>query len=76
MNSALPPSMMSVPRPAMLVATVTAPLRPAMATTAASRACCLAFSTSWGMRRSRSRAESSSLFSTLVVPTKTGCPAS
>ena len=29
MCSALPPSMMSVPRPAMLVATVTAPLRPA-----------------------------------------------
>ena len=28
-NSGLPPSMMSVPRPAMLVATVTAPLRPA-----------------------------------------------
>ena len=36
MNSGLPPSMMSVPRPAMLVATVTAPLRPAWATIAAS----------------------------------------
>ena len=45
MNSALPPSMMSVPRPAMLVATVTAPLRPAWATISASRACSLAFST-------------------------------
>ena len=31
-NSTEPPSMMSVPRPAMLVATVTAPLRPACAT--------------------------------------------
>src|SRR5258708_6105102 len=36
---------MSVPRPAMLVATVTAPLRPAWATTRDSRSCCLAFST-------------------------------
>ena len=32
MNSALPPRMMSVPRPAMLVEIVTAPLRPACAT--------------------------------------------
>ena len=32
MNSALPPRMMSVPRPAMLVEMVTAPLRPACAT--------------------------------------------
>jgi hypothetical protein len=31
--SALPPRMMSVPRPAMFVATVTALLRPACATT-------------------------------------------
>ena len=31
-NSLLPPSMMSVPRPAIFVATVTAPRRPAMAT--------------------------------------------
>ena len=37
MNSALPPSRMSVPRPAMLVETVTAPLRPACATMSASR---------------------------------------
>ena len=42
----LPPSTMSVPRPAMLVAMVTAPGCPACATIAASRACCLAFSTS------------------------------
>ena len=32
MNSALPPRMMSVPRPAMLVAMVTAPLRPLLLT--------------------------------------------
>jgi hypothetical protein len=43
--SMLPPSTMSVPRPAMLVAMVTMPGRPAWATISASRACCLAFST-------------------------------
>ncbi len=37
MNSALPPSRMSVPRPAMLVAMVTMPRRPAWATISASR---------------------------------------
>ena len=47
----LPPSTMSVPRPAMLVAMVTAPGRPASATMCASRSCCLAFSTSCGMLR-------------------------
>ena len=47
--SALPPSTMSVPRPAMLVEIVTAPLRPACATISASRSCCLAFSTLWRM---------------------------
>ena len=40
---------MSVPRPAMLVATVTAPLRPACATMRDSRSCCLALSTWCGM---------------------------
>ena len=45
MYSALPPSMMSVPRPAMLVATVTAPNLPAWATISASFSWCLAFST-------------------------------
>jgi hypothetical protein len=43
--SALPPSTMSVPRPAMLVAMVIMPGRPAWATMSASRACCLALST-------------------------------
>ena len=47
-SSALPPRMMSTPRPAMLVATVTAPRRPAWATTSASRKCCLALRTLCG----------------------------
>ena len=47
--SRLPPSTMSVPRPAMLVAIVTAPGRPACATMCASRSCCFAFSTLCGM---------------------------
>ena len=42
-----PPSLMSVPRPAMLVAMVTAPERPACATISASFSWYLAFSTSW-----------------------------
>jgi len=58
----------------MLVATVTAPRRPAIATTAASRSCCLAFSTEWGIPRFLRRPESSSDFSTEVVPTSTGWP--
>ena len=49
MKSGLPPSWMSVPRPAMLVATVTAPSRPAWATMCASRAWFFAFRTSCGM---------------------------
>ena len=64
--------MMSVPRPAMLVATVTTPLWPASATTLASSACCLAFRTECGTPRFFSRPESSSDFSTEVVPTSTG----
>ncbi len=43
--STLPPSTMSVPRPAMLVAMVIIFGRPAWATMSASRACCLALST-------------------------------
>ena len=45
MNSGLPPSTMSVPRPAMLVEIVTRPRRPAWATISASRSWCLAFRT-------------------------------
>ena len=55
--SGLPPSMMSVPRPAMLVATVTAPLRPACATIWASRWWFLALRTSCRMPSLRSRAD-------------------
>ena len=72
--SGLPPRMMSTPRPAMLVATVTAPMRPAWATISASRKCCLAFRTSWGMPRLSSRRDRCSDFDTDAVPTSTGCP--
>jgi hypothetical protein len=71
-NSELPPSMMSVPRPAMFVATVTAPLRPASATIEASRSWCLALSTSCLTPLRRNWSERYSDFSTLTVPTRTG----
>ena len=74
--SSEPPSTMSVPRPAMLVAMVTAPGRPAWATMCASRSCCLALSTSCGMPASCSCSESSSETSIEVVPTSTGWPRS
>ena len=74
MCSGLPPSMMSVPRPAMFVATVTAPSRPACATICASRSCCLALRTSCGTPFLRSCADRYSDFSTLTVPTRTGWP--
>ena len=65
---------MSVPRPAILVATVTAPTTPARAMIAASRSCCLAFKTSCGTPLRFKIADNSSDFSTLTVPTKTGWP--
>jgi hypothetical protein len=58
----------------MLVATVTEPSRPACATIAASRAWFFALRTSCLMPRLASRRERYSLFSTLVVPTRTGWP--
>ncbi len=67
---------MSVPRPAMLVAIVTAPLRPAWATIAASRSWYLAFSTTCGTPRPLSLLESISLFSIEIVPTSAGWPCS
>ena len=70
-----PPSLMSVPRPAMLVAMVTAPARPAWATISASFSWNLALSTSCLTPRRLSMSESTSLFSTLTVPTSTGRPA-
>ncbi len=72
----MPPSMMSVPRPAMLVATVTAPRRPASAMIEASRSCCLALSTSCFTPRLVSSLDRYSDFATLVVPTSTGWPLS
>ena len=74
MNSALPPSMMSVPRPAMLVAMVMAPFLPAWATISASRSWFLAFRTLKSFVRFCSILARSSLFSTLTVPTSTGWP--
>ena len=69
-----PPSLMSVPRPAMFVAIVTAPLRPAWATTPASFSWNLAFSVSCPIPRRLRSVESTSLFSTETVPTRTGPP--
>ena len=66
--------MMSVPRPAIFVATVTEPFRPAWATIAASRSWFLAFNTSCGMPRFFSKPLKYSDLSTEVVPTKTGWP--
>ena len=68
--------MMSVPRPAMLVATVTAPSRPDWAMIVASCSWYLAFSTWWGTPRRLSMTDRISDFSTLTVPTRTGWPAS
>ncbi|MNS91612.1 hypothetical protein D3C72_1257090 [compost metagenome] len=74
--SMLPPSTMSVPRPAMLVAMVIIFVRPACATMSASRACCLALSTWCGRPAFSSRASMISEFSIDEVPTSTGWPRS
>ncbi len=65
---------MSVPRPAMLVAMVMAPGRPASATMCASRSCCLALSTSCGIFSPCSSLARRSEVSIEVVPTSTGWP--
>ena len=70
----LPPSTMSVPRPAMLVAIVIAPGRPASATMCASRSCCFAFNTSCGIFAATNSFASRSEVSIEVVPTSTGWP--
>ena len=72
--SGLPPSKMSTPRPAMLVATVTAPGRPACAMLVASFSCCLAFRTLCGTPRRFSMPDSISDVSMATVPNKTGRP--
>jgi len=65
--------MMSVPRPAMLVAHGDPALAPGLAMIAASRSWYLAFSTSCGTPLRLSIRDRTSDFSTLVVPTSTGC---
>ena len=65
---------MSVPRPAMLVAMVTAPLRPACATISASCAWYLALSTMCFVPFFLSMFESRSDFSIETVPTSAGRP--
>ena len=67
---------MSVPRPAMFVAMVTAPLRPAWATISASRSCCLALSTLCLMPFRLNMPAIFSDFSIEMVPTSTGWPRS
>jgi len=77
---------MSVPRPAIVVAMVTLPTispwaflccSPALTMMSASRSCCLALRTSCSMPYLRvSMLLRDSDFSTLVVPTRTGRPAS
>mmetsp|Transcript_3144 Transcript_3144/g.9706 ORF Transcript_3144/g.9706 Transcript_3144/m.9706 type:complete len:218 (-) Transcript_3144:1510-2163(-) len=76
MNSALPPSKMSVPRPAMFVAIVTAPLRPDCATISDSRSTFsgFAFKSSYAMPSSSNKRAIASERSTDVVPTSTGRP--
>ncbi len=74
--SGTPPRMMSVPRPAMLVAMVTAPKRPARATISASRSWYLALRTTWRMPARLRWVASSSDFSMEIVPTSTGRPVS
>ena len=66
------PSLMSVPRPAMFVAIVTAPGWPAPATISASRWWYLAFSTLCGSPARWNMRDSVSDTSTLTVPTSTG----
>ena len=65
--------LMSVPRPAMLVAIVTAPGWPASAMISASDWCCLAFRTLCGMPLAVRSLWSVSETSTETVPTRTGC---
>ena len=69
-----PPSTISVPRPAMLVAIVTAPSLPAWATISASFSWYLAFRTTCSMPLRLKSELRYSLFSTDTVPTSTGCP--
>ncbi len=73
LSSTLPPSLMSVPRPAMFVAMVIAPSLPASATICASCSCWRAFRTLCCSLALVSSVLSISDFSIEVVPTRTGC---
>ena len=73
-KSGLPPSIISVPRPAMLVAMVTAFFLPACATISASFSWFFAFSTLCFTPVRSSMPDSRSDFSTDTVPTSTGRP--
>src|SRR5439155_953190 len=75
-KSGLPPRRMLVPRPAMFVAMVTAPLRPAWAMISASLSCCLALRTLCFTPLRLKKPASRSDFSMEIVPTKTGWPRS
>ena len=72
--SLFPPSIISVPRPAMFVAIVTAPNLPACAIIWASLSWYLAFNTSWGIPSLSSNLLNFSDLSIDTVPIKTGCP--
>ena len=74
--STLPPSWMSVPRPAILVAIVTAPNFPASPTICASCSCWRAFNTLCWILAFFSIWDRASDFSIEVVPTKIGWPLS
>ena len=74
--SRLPPSTISVPRPAIFVAIVTAPGRPALTIILASSSCCLAFRTLCSILAAFNMPDNSSDVSTDAVPTKTGAPLS
>ena len=66
--------MISVPRPAMLVAIVTAPRWPAFAIISASRAWFLAFNTLCGIPALSNNCDNNSDVSTATVPIKIGWP--
>ena len=66
--------LISVPRPAIFVAIVTALGWPAKETTSASRWCCFAFNTLWGIPARLRFLLNISEISTEIVPTNTGWP--
>ena len=74
-SSATPgPSLMSVPRPAIEVATVTAPIWPASLMISASQKALLALSTLWGTRSSTRIRDTISVSWILPTTKRIGCP--